>query len=315
MRLDGRSIGAVGASMIAFLIALLISFGLGLYVRVLEPPRHERLILSSTESETRQPCAVDVDDRRSDLCAQWKAADAARSSADASWLFGAIGTCIGAFTLLAAGLAAKYARDAALEAKKAADAAAITVDEARHANAIARNIDRPWIAPSAAMVAFESHNGELRFKFEFFYKNVGRMAAESVQLFSHLIFDPNTSDVVNSLVDNFISNGPSVNSFSVIIPDGHLRSELQGAVHLTKPYVYGDVTPRIRIAILAVCRYKLPGDDDFRHSATSWYLRNNGPRSLLPAGSIARSPSIRLFEFSSMTVSDFELVRSRVSAS
>lgn len=314
MKFDVRLNGAVGAGLIAFLTALIIAFGLGLYVRVFESPPHQQLILPSTETETRIACPVDVDNRRSDLCAQWKAADAARSSADAAWLFGAVGSWIGICTLMAAGLAAKYARDAALETKKAADAAAITVDEARHANTIARNIDRPWIAPSAAILAYEKHNDEARFKFEFIFKNVGRMAAESVQLASHLIYDPKTSDVADSYIKNFISDGYGNLDFSVIIPDGHLRSEMQGAAFLAEPFLYGE-KKRIRLAILAICRYKLPGDDDFKYSATSWYLRNNGYRPLLSPGSIPRSPTLLYSELISMGASDFELVRSRVSAS
>lgn len=64
-------------------------------------------------SEHDKPCNKGGEDRGSDLCAQWKAADAAKSSADATWAFGYVGSLLGLLTLAAAGAAAWYARKAA----------------------------------------------------------------------------------------------------------------------------------------------------------------------------------------------------------
>lgn len=74
-------------------------------------------------SDLEQPCKEGDNKRSSDLCAQWKAADAARSAANATWLFGALGSLIGGFTLAAAWSAAKWARRAAEETKRTADLA------------------------------------------------------------------------------------------------------------------------------------------------------------------------------------------------
>jgi hypothetical protein len=78
-------------------------------------------------------CEPGSDNRRSDLCAQWKAADAAAESASwAGWFFwvSIAGTVIGAFTLGAAGAAAYFAKQAAdhtaagaTETKRQAEAA------------------------------------------------------------------------------------------------------------------------------------------------------------------------------------------------
>ena len=73
-----------------------------------------------------QPCKAGTDLRTSDLCAQWKAADAAANSAYYSlWqlIVAAIGLLVGAGTLVAAFIAARYAKRAADEAKRSADAA------------------------------------------------------------------------------------------------------------------------------------------------------------------------------------------------
>ncbi len=62
------------------------------------------------------PCDPGHDDRNSDLCAQWKAADAAKESADwtrRTFFLGIVGTAVGFMTLIAAGAAAYYAKIAA----------------------------------------------------------------------------------------------------------------------------------------------------------------------------------------------------------
>ena len=81
------------------------------------------------------PCEEGEDDRQSGLCAQWKAADAARDSANAVFWFGMVGAVIGLLTLAAAGSAAWFARLAAdhtakgaNEAKRQADAAANSLE-------------------------------------------------------------------------------------------------------------------------------------------------------------------------------------------
>ncbi|WP_156389379.1 hypothetical protein [Brevundimonas sp. Root1423] len=63
-----------------------------------------------------QGCDQGEDDRKSDLCAQWRSVDAARSSANAAWTMGAIGALIGFLTLLAAMSAARWAKRAAINA-------------------------------------------------------------------------------------------------------------------------------------------------------------------------------------------------------
>lgn len=88
-------------------------------------------------------CEAGQDNRRSDLCAQWKAADAAQESASWTartfWL-ALFGTAIGGGTLFAAFAAARYARDAAREARRSANIAA---------DAYAAN-ERAWITVDIA---------------------------------------------------------------------------------------------------------------------------------------------------------------------
>lgn len=84
--------------------------------------------------QTTKPCAKNSDNRNSDLCAQWKAADAATDSANWSWwqvLLGGGGIAIGLLTFAAAFKAAQYAKKAADETGRAADEAARSVDVTR----------------------------------------------------------------------------------------------------------------------------------------------------------------------------------------
>ena len=74
---------------------------------------------ANKDQEYNPPCARGEDNRGSDLCAQWKAADAADRSAswtERTFWLGLVGTVIGAFTLFAAIAAAAYARLAAIHA-------------------------------------------------------------------------------------------------------------------------------------------------------------------------------------------------------
>lgn len=99
-------------------------------------------------SGLEKPCGEGEDSRESDLCAQWKAADAAKSSARAAWLFGALGTLIGGLTLAAASAAAVFAKKAADHTESGAKAAADAVSETREANRISQEAmyqQRPWL--------------------------------------------------------------------------------------------------------------------------------------------------------------------------
>lgn len=87
------------------------------------------------------PCGPEQYESRDDLCAQWKAADAASSSASWSWwqmMIAGGGLLVGIVTMGAAIAAAIFARKAAVETEKSASAALDAVTETREANKIAR---------------------------------------------------------------------------------------------------------------------------------------------------------------------------------
>jgi hypothetical protein len=95
-------------------------------------------------------CKAGQDNRSSDLCAQWKAADAASNAA--WWTFFAaittvVGVIIGGFTLIAASFAAWYAKKAAIETEKGAIAALEAVSATNLANKISQSSVQAWICP------------------------------------------------------------------------------------------------------------------------------------------------------------------------
>ena len=110
-------------------------------------------IVSALESNGNQSsedlgCPPEREDRQSDLCAQWKAADAASASAfwsAASFWISLGASLVGALTLGAAWLAAKYARAAAEQGKRSADAAVNALD---HAKGTSKTELRPYVYPN-----------------------------------------------------------------------------------------------------------------------------------------------------------------------
>jgi hypothetical protein len=135
--------------------------------------------------DLNQPCEKGASNRASDLCAQWKAADAAESSATAAWRFGSLGAFIGILTLAAASAAAWYAkkaadytRDSVIEAKRSANAAEKTM--AATITAYEMQI-RPYIAITVkADEPAEPFSRDTVLKF--IVKNFGQTPASSVKL-------------------------------------------------------------------------------------------------------------------------------------
>jgi hypothetical protein len=122
------------------------------------------------------PCNEGEDKRYSDLCAQWKAADAARNSADYTLWFGILGSLLGALTLAAAAAAAWYARKAAIhteesafEARRAADVAEQELENTRHAA-------RPYLQSDQEAVSWT----EQKLMLHMLLRNVGTTPANGL---------------------------------------------------------------------------------------------------------------------------------------
>lgn len=104
------------------------------------PPATRASIITPTSTfapppgYSADPCYDAKDQNVAAFCAQWKAADAAQSSADATWwtvYLGGSGLALAVITMAAAIAAAYFAKKAADETKRGADAA--------------HNANRPWL--------------------------------------------------------------------------------------------------------------------------------------------------------------------------
>lgn len=122
-------------------------------------------------------CQPGHDNRQSDLCAQWKAADAAAESANwAFWTLIAsiIGLALGAGTLFAAWRAAHWAKRAAAETQRTADAADKSLE---HSRSVTMAELRPYLAFTTASVALEGGNVTIQIK----YRNFGSVPARNIE--------------------------------------------------------------------------------------------------------------------------------------
>lgn len=139
--------------------ALALAFLAGASSHPIEQPKAKESAAQSERAQSRQPnsanvpspvqqvrlkrppCGPDQYGSNDDLCAQWKAADAAVDAATWSWwqmMIAAGGLLVGAVTMAAAIAAAIFAKKAAVETEKSATAALDSVAETREANRIAR---------------------------------------------------------------------------------------------------------------------------------------------------------------------------------
>lgn len=104
-------------------------------------PDKQKVEVDTKTPAKADPCGVGRYFTNDALCAEWKSADAAAQAADWAWwqmLIAGGGLGVGTLTLIAAGGAAWFAREAARHTKAGAD-------EARHGADIAANATRAWV--------------------------------------------------------------------------------------------------------------------------------------------------------------------------
>lgn len=111
-----------------------------------QPPPPQTTTPKQQASPSPDPgCERGKDNRQSDLCAQWKAADAAFDAAKGTWIqiwLGVAGIVLGALTMFAAVAAAIYAKRAAVATERTVGIAQDAAKDAVDAIAIAgRNAD------------------------------------------------------------------------------------------------------------------------------------------------------------------------------
>ncbi|WP_230769037.1 hypothetical protein [Sphingomonas sp. Leaf4] len=135
----------------------------------------------SQAEELNQPCLPVEINRNSDLCAQWRAADAAFVSSlwsKYSVLISIVGVTIGFLTLISAAAAAFFARNAALENKRSANASEEAIKETKR---IGEAQARAYVDFRIKEVECFFNDGESFLLIMYGYINTGQTPAKDMQ--------------------------------------------------------------------------------------------------------------------------------------
>lgn len=211
-------------------------------------------------SQNDPGCKKDEENRNSDLCAQWKSADAAERSAKASErtvLIDGIGTAIGGLTFIAAVLAAVYARSAANHTKAGAEAANAAIQQAKE---VAASEYRAWLVFDTPIVTrvhvgknggFDGGDGYLWIDYRLTIENVGRSPAREINLYRTLVGGIN-SHLMQPTLDEFQSTPHKPDGFD-LAPNEKRELRLSGIVDFNIPQE--DAKHFIMINALLGCKY------------------------------------------------------------
>ena len=154
-------------------------------VKVTQPPVHDR------------PCQKGSDNRESDLCAQWKAADAA---SQAAW-WAMIATFVTALGTIGLFWQIKLTREAVQDTGEASEAM-------REANRIAVNSQRAWVTVGAKpQIIRRSGIDGLYIRVDFTAKNIGGSAATDFDFCYTLFFRGQTEqgEEITTKIDHHIA--------------------------------------------------------------------------------------------------------------
>jgi hypothetical protein len=239
-----------------------------------------------------EPCEQGEDNRSSDLCAQWKAADAAYTSAvwtERTAYIGIAGLVLGTLTLAAAAAAAYYAGVAAVQTKRGADAAdravriseesaKIAADALSASQAAAAEVDRAWIRidVTAGDLVFDEALNRVQLGIRVNIINIGRSPATNVVL-TNASIHAKYSEITNKIREmsdmfNRTERGIATYLGFTLFPDethnyGPFKiemplSEFRSSVAASEELGAKGVVP----AILICVAYTLPGSAKVRQT-------------------------------------------------
>lgn len=176
-------------------------------------------------------CKRGVDDRQSDLCAQWKAADAATDAARWTfwtWVASLVGLLIGGGTLFAAWRAAHWAKQAAShteagarEARRSADEATRQATEAERSRTAFVQAERAHLSISPSGSPWWDKDSERWLRLPLTISNFGRTSARvhTIQFWkSESLINPIGDDFIGAVrIDrNLAADGEALHDFQII---------------------------------------------------------------------------------------------------
>ncbi|BCG94449.1 hypothetical protein MesoLj131a_33130 [Mesorhizobium sp. 131-2-1] len=192
---------------------------------------------SQQAAEYQSPCRAGVDNRNSDLCAQWKAADAAQQSA----MWAGIGTLIGGLTFAAAVAAAIYARRAAKHTETGAIAANKTL---AHAEQTSKRELRAYLA--VVPDGINQLIGTTEAMGHVLLQNVGKLPARNVSLFVYMEMSERNVEPKYRRAD-FQTPGGRSETERVVHPNGSMRQGCYNAHRIPIKEIFEAVDHNIYV--------------------------------------------------------------------
>lgn len=210
-----------------------------------------------------KPCAAGQNDRSSDLCAQWKAADAAKYAADVAFWIGVVGSLLGAFTLAVAVKAALYARDAARHTERGANAdekALVTTRDVAAAEL------RPWVVIRPILTKFAADERGISIDYAVIFQNIGKTAARDLWLRFHAkMIDDKPVEEIEEIWRGWRDLEPEFNR-TLLPGEEHVGNGSSNQNAMFIPWKdWGEGKPRRTMLVLAVAAKYLSDMDKEWH--------------------------------------------------
>jgi hypothetical protein len=151
-----------------------------------------------------------------------------------------------------------------------------TFAETRRGNAIARNVQRPWMKASAEIVKFQPFSDRFEFSIAVKITNIGSMIAEDTRLNCLVMAVPmRYFSTLDSVFAQWEVEGSTLEPIHVLpneARDPVLTGHIEYPDHMTFDTGRGK---RLRVAILAYCTYRIPGEMGIQHTKQSWLIELN----------------------------------------
>lgn len=207
-----------------------------------------------------QPCKPSQDNRNSDLCAQWKAADAASRAA----IWGMFGTLVAALGTMGLYWQIVLTRKAVKDTTEAT--AAI-----QEANKIAQAEQRAWLIIEPELLTAECNGIAFEINWKAHLKNIGKTVAEDIAYVADILFG--SDDIIgeiSKMMDRLEQEAKIPGDIDALIPNesvwvgGRVGTKIR-----TMPWSVGG---RTYMLIVALARYRVVGDAESHTTARSFAI-------------------------------------------
>lgn len=254
----------IAVTIAAIATAVICLFGFMIFDSHIEKSRDVVAVVGPPQSlldQEKWPCKRSEDNRASDLCAQWKAADAARKAADWSVFAFIIGTGVNVLTLLAVALGW-------IETRKATAAANEQVKIARYQS---DSELRAWIGIKAdiytrAGVFMADGHEKLHMFFKINIENFGKRPAIGLTIDSKLFISSDGSNNISRAFEIFKKKSKYSKSGICILPGERREFDELSVVKLSTAKRLGRIFQSrkhtfIWPILFVLVRYKNTNDD------------------------------------------------------